>query len=505
MKSIINLVLSTYLFAGCAPISSESDATRPNILFIITDDQSWEHVGVYGDKVIRTPAFDNLAKKGVKFENAYCAAPSCSPSRAGILTGQDIYRLEEGGVLTGYIRNKFDVFPLILEQNGYTVGNTGKPYWPATRNVEGAHNAPIGKKYTEIKIDAPKGISKTDYAANFDQFLKEKPTDEPFFFWVGTGEPHLPHPKGLGLKVGIDTSGIRIPEFYEDAPEIRLAMSDYMAEIEWADNMITRMLKSLEDKGLLENTLIVLTSDNGMPFPRAKATLYDHGVRMPLIIRWDNKIKAGRIVNDPVSLTDLAPTFLENANLPVPEMMTGKSLNNLLFSDESGKIDEEREFVVSTFEVHTLARPDSLGYPRRALHTEEWTYIRNYEPGRYPAGNREVYIPRWDNYGDVDPSRIKTYFKENESRPDFKSLYELSFGKVPGEELFNKKNDPDMIDNLANDPEFEAKLKEFRVKLEKYLVENDDPRMKGLTPWDHYYLDTSPPAKKKKKVDVKNG
>lgn len=501
MKNLLHIFLISNLLLGCGSPRPELDKRQPNILFIITDDQSWEHVGVYGDKAVRTPAFDDLARGGVKFTNAYCAAPSCSPSRAGILTGQDIYRLEEGGVLTGYIRDKFDVFPLILEQNGYTIGNTGKPYWPVTKNVEGAHNAPIGKRYTEIKIDAPKGISKTDYAANFDQFLEEKPKDQPFFFWVGTGEPHLPHPTGLGLETGLDTAQIRIPGFYEDASEIRLALSDYMAEIEWADKMVARILKSLKDKGLLENTLIVLTSDNGMPFPRAKATLYDHGVRMPLIISWDKKIKAGRVIDDPVSLTDLAPTFLEYANLPVPEMMTGRSLNNLLISDKSGKIDAKREFVVSSFEVHTLARPDSLGYPRRALHTDEWTYIRNYEPDRYPAGNRETYIPRWDNYGDVDPSAIKTYFKENESRPDFNPIYEMSFGKVPDEELFNKNNDPDMMNNLAGYPEFQSKLKELRIKLENYLIENEDPRMKGLSPWDHYYLDTSPPVKKKKKID----
>jgi len=474
--------------AGMIPhCSSLSNKKRPNILFVITDDQSWEHAGCYGDQAVRTPAIDKLATGGVKFNNAYCAAPSCSPSRAGILTGQDVYRLEEGGVLTGFIREKFDVFPLMLEKAGYIIGSTGKPYWPRTPDVPVAYASPTGKRYTKNRIDSPNGISKQDYAANFDQFLSEVPGGQPFFFWIGISEPHLPHPSGLGASTGINAEKIRIPALYPDVPEIRSAMADYLAEVEWADTMLGKAVKSLENRDMIENTLIVFTSDNGMPFPRAKATLYDHGVRMPLICKWSNRIKAGKAVEDPVSLIDLAPTFLELAGIDVPEQMTGRSLNKLLVSKDSGKIDKNRKFVVTTFEKHTQCREGLKGFPRRALHTDEWTYIKNYEPDRWPVGAPNVLIKDWGFYGDIDPSGIKSYFTDH--KDDIKSLFDLSFGKVPDEELYNKREDPDMINNLADNPEYQDKLKELQQDLENYLKKTKDPRINGDTPWDDYHLD----------------
>ena len=479
------------LLAFSLPFCSPSEKP-PNILFVITDDQSFEHVGCYGDQAVRTPAIDRLAGESVRFTNAYCAAPSCSPSRAGILTGQDIYRLEEGGILTGFIRTKFQVFPLLLEEAGYFIGNTGKPYWPRTPDVPDTYTLPIGKVYSKNKLEPPTGISRNDYAANFDQFLDEVPAGIPFFFWVGIGEPHLPHPQGLGAATGINASQIRIPLFYPDVPEVRSALSDYMAEIEWADRMLGKMVKSLEKRGWMENTLVVFTSDNGMPFPHAKATLYDHGVRMPLIVQWPQQIKAGRVVDDPVNLIDLAPTFLELAGIEVPQQMTGRSLTNLLVSEESGKLDKNREFVVTAFEKHTLCREGNLGFPRRALHTEEWTYIRNYEPDRWPAGGPNVLIEGWGIYGDIDPSGIKSYFTDHREEPDYTSLFDLSFGKVPEEELYNKKEDPDMIHNLASDTAYQNILQKLRQDLDNYLRETEDPRMQGKSPWDRYNLDDPP-------------
>jgi uncharacterized sulfatase len=483
----------TGVLAGLFPFCT-SGKKRPNILFVISDDQSWEHAGCYEDQAVRTPAINRLASEGVRFNHAYCAAPSCSPSRAGILTGQDIYRLEEGGVLTGFIRKKFEVFPLLLEKAGYKIGSTGKPYWPRTPDVPDTYTSPTGKAYAKNRVDSPDGISKQDYAANFDQFLDEIGEEQPFFFWVGFGEPHLPHPLGRGVSSGIDSTRIRIPSFYPDVPEIRSAMSDYLAEIEWADEMLGRIMRSIETRGLTDDTLIVFTSDNGMPFPRAKATLYDHGVRMPLVIKWEKRIEAGRVVDDPVSLIDLAPTFLELAGIEAPQQMTGRSMTNLLFSSRSGRIDEGRKFVVTTFEKHTLCREGLLGFPRRALHTEEWTYIKNYEPDRWPAGGANVLIPDWGFYGDIDPSGIKSYFTDHQDEPDVKPLFDLCFGKVLEEELYSKKEDPDMTNNLASHPEFQNVINKLKQDLENYLKATEDPRIKGESPWDDYNLD-APPGK----------
>ena len=470
-------------------IVRSNEPARPNFLFIITDDQSWEHVGCYGDPAVRTPSIDRLAKQGTRFTNAYCAAPSCSPSRAAILTGQDIFRLEEGGVLTGFIRTKFEVFPLILQREGYIVGNTGKSYWPRTKNVEGAYDEPIGRPFNRRILSPPKGISRNDYAANFAMFLDQVPRSKPFFFWVGMGEPHLPHPVGLGEKTGIATDEIRIPAFYPDAPEIRNGLSDYLAEIEWADQMFGKIIQELEKRDLTDNTLIVFTSDNGMPFPRAKATLYEHGVHVPLVVRWDKHVAAHRLVSNPVSLIDIAPTILDLAGSKAPGSMTGKSLRSILTSELSGRVNFERQFVVSAIEKHTLARPGNLGYPRRALHAEDWTYIRNYEPQRFPAGHPETLIPGWGTYGDIDPSIIKTYFMNHKNQPEINPLFELGFGKVPAEELYDKRTDVDTCKDLANSPDHREKLEELRGKLEHYLQENRDPRIRGQSPWDKYLLD----------------
>lgn len=492
-KSILRLFLAVTIFSFLYENSYARQPVRPpNILFIIMDDQSCEHLGCYGDKAVRTPNIDNLSRQGVKFANAYCAAPSCSPSRAAILTGQDIYRLEEGGVLTGILWKKFKVFPKIMESNGYTVGCSGKRYWPAILDREGAYSEAVGKVYASKKIEAPDGIQKNDYVANFEDFLQQAPKDKPFFFWMGIGEPHIPHPKGLGIRSGIDTSKIRVPAFFPDRPEIRLALADYLAEIEWADKAIGKMIDIVKEKKLLDNTIIVFTSDNGMPFPRAKATLYDAGAKMPMIISWPGHIPASRSISNPASLIDLAPTFLAFAGIDIPDDMTGRSLKNVLLSDKNGTVKNERKFVVTAFEKHTLCREGNLGFPRRAINTENWTYIKNYEPDRWPAGSADKVIPNWGPYGDIDPSGIKSYFLEHQHDQKIAPLFKLCFGKVPAAELYDRKKDPDMIHNLAADPKFRKEVRRLDKMLSQYLKQTKDPRASGLSPWDEYMLDKNP-------------
>jgi uncharacterized sulfatase len=479
-------------FAGCWRNTNPSSSPPPNFLFVITDDQSWEHVGAYGDPAIRTPAMDQLARMGIKFEHAYAACPSCSPSRAGILTGQDIYRLEEAGVLTGFIREKYVLFPKILEENGYRVGSTGKRYWPRTQNREGAVDEPMGQVYQVLREEGiPEGISRVDYSGSFRRFLDDRMDDAPFFFWVGTGEPHRPYALDRGLRSGVDTSLIRVPAFLPDVPVTRLDLADYFSEIEWVDEALGEMMEELDQRGLLENTLIIFTSDNGMPFPRAKATLYDHGVRMPLIMAWKGTMSGNRSITTPVSLIDVGPTLLDLAGIEIPGQMTGRSRKDLLLSNGAGE-KEGSDFVVTAFEKHCLCRADLMGFPRRAIHTAHWTYIVNYEPDRDPMGTLDLYIPDWDNLGEVDPSRTKEYFKEHRDDPSFQKLWELGFGKVPREELYDKNKDQDMVRNLAGMEAYDSIRVELKEKLETYLQNTGDPRSWGLSPWDGYNLDTPP-------------
>ncbi len=478
------------LFLFLVPVihSCNNQPEPPNVLLIITDDQSWEHLGCYGDQAVSTPYIDRLAREGVRFEQAYTPCPSCSPSRAAILTGQDIFRLREGGVLTGFIRKEYALFTSILAENGYVVGYTGKGYWPFTRDAPGGVNEPIGPSYDMHRLDAvPGGISMRDYAANFEQFIQDNHDNAPFFFWLGLGEAHRPYETGRGVRMGIDTSQIRIPAFFPDVPVAKTDLADYLAEVQWADDVVGEIINVLDLYQLKENTIVIFTSDNGMPFPRSKATLYAHGVKIPLIIAWEKHMEGMRVVSQPVNLIDLAPTILDFAHLGIPDQMTGHSLVGMLLNDPGEP--RQGDFVVTAFEKHTHCRPNELGFPRRAIHTEEWTYILNYEPERYPMGNYDIRIPNWDILGETDPGPLKEYYKENRLNPEFRPYYELAFGKVDREELYNHREDPDMVHNLADHPEYQEIKQRLRGWLESYLVQNKDPRAEGKSPWDDYRLD----------------
>jgi uncharacterized sulfatase len=487
MKEKLSLIVwAVFLLStSCA-----NEPAPPNVLFIITDDQSWEHLGCYGDQAVKTPHMDKLAREGIRFENAYTPCPSCSPSRAAMLTGQDVFRLKEGGVLTGFIRREYELFPAILEDKGYHVGYTGKGYWPYTKDAPDGVNEPIGQRYDKHRLDSvPQGISRRNYAANFEFFLKDNREQAPFFFWLGLSEPHRPYADLRGVGIGIDTSLIRIPAFFPDVPVTKLDMADYLAEVQWADQVVGDVLEVLDRHQLRENTLVIFTSDNGMPFPRSKASLYAHGVRMPLLIAWDKEIEGMRVIKDPVNLIDLAPTILELAGAAVPEQMTGRNLAPLILSEDSENAGDKEAFVVTAFEKHTHCRPNELGFPRRAIHTEEWTYIYNYEAERMPFGNYDIYIPNWDNLGETDPGPLKEFYKENRLHREYAYYYDLAFGKVDTEELYHHLRDPDMVENLADNPDYKEIKQELHQTMKDYLLRHKDPRSQGQSPWDEYRLD----------------
>lgn len=463
---------------------------RPNILFVITDDQSAMHAGAYGDTATKTPAFDRIAREGVLFEHAYAASPSCAPSRSAILTGRHIWEVEEGGILLGMLRSKFKVFTLMLEDSGYQLGATGKTWGPGrlgpgwTRNI-------FGKVFAEERtIEPAPGINPTDYAANFDQFFAERDETKPFFFWLGTTEPHQSYDVGAGERAGKNLEDARLPPWLPDTPETRGEILDYGLEIEHADNHLARAIATLKAAGELDNTLIIVTSDHGNPLPRSKCNLYDGGTRVPFAVRWPGHIPAGRRVDDFVSLTDVAPTLLEIAGVDVPEEVSGRSLWPVLRSHDSGLVDESRSFVVTAFERHTVARRNAVGYPMRAIRTDRWAYIRNYEPERWPAGDPDYNAPPQGLFGDVDRGAAKSYLIENAESDEVRPYYLMSFGRRPAEELYDMEDDPYQLHNIAADPAFMETKQRLQWQLEEYLRGHDDPRMRGENPWDGYAFTT---------------
>ncbi len=461
---------------------------RPNILLCISDDQSWLHAGAYGDKFVKTPNFDRVAQRGVLFTHAFAASPCCTPSRSAILTGQEIWRLEEGGLLAGTLPAKFKVFPDLLEQAGYHVGYTHKGWSPGDYRAGGRDHDPVAsRRYNSRKLTPPsRNISTTDYAANFEDFLNDCPPHQPFYFWFGAEEPHRRYERGFALRSGKKLTDVTVPPFLPDAPEVRGDILDYYAEIEWFDEHLGRMLQLLEKTGRLDNTIVVVTSDNGMPYPRAKGNLYDFGVRMPLAVQWPAKVAPGRTVDDFVSLADLAPTFLEAAGLPIPPEMTGRSIMNILLSRRRGRIDPDRDCVFTASERITWCRPNGAGYPCRAIRTHRWLYIRNYEPDRWPAGDPTIDADPEGIYGDVNAGPTKTYMIRHSTDPSVAPLFRLGFAKRPAEELYDVTADPCQLHNLADDPALARVKRRLRRRLEQYQRRTKDPRAEGKNPWDWY-------------------
>jgi uncharacterized sulfatase len=256
-----------------------------------------------------------------------------------------------------------------------------------------------------------------------------------------------------------------VPGFLPDEPEIRSDILDYYLEIQHFDAHLGRMLETLEAAGELENTLIVVSGDNGMPFPRAKANLYEFGIHPPMAIAWPAGFQGNREVEDLVSFIDFGATFYEAAGIRAPRGLTGRSLMPILKSGKSGQVDPALTQIVSGRERHSHARFDNLGYPCRALRTPEYLYIRNFNPDLWPAGDPP-------GYHDIDDSPSKRFMMERQDR-----LFELGFGKRPAEELYEIRRDPACLENVAQQPEHASAVRRLRGQLEKTLKAQGDPRM----------------------------
>ncbi|MCI0392435.1 MAG: sulfatase [Acidobacteria bacterium] len=450
--------------ARCANAKIQAPS-RPDILFIIADDWSYPHAGAYGDKVVKTPNFDRVAREGVLFTNAYCAAASCTPSRASILTGRAVHQLEEGGNLHAFLPAKFDVYPDLLEAAGYSVGYSRKGWGPGRFESGGRKRNPAGPQFR-----------------SFDEFFKQVPKDKPFCFWFGPTDPHRPYDIGTGAKSGVKAEDVVVPAFLPDTAEVRNDILDYYFEVERMDRDAGEIIKALEDAGRLDNTIIVWTADNGMPFPRAKATVYDGGSRVPLAVRWPAKVKGGRTLDDFVVLTDVAPTLLEAAGLrPKPEM-TGRSLAPLL----AGKKLPGRDKVFLERERHANVRRGDLSYPVRAVRTNDFLYIRNFRPDRWPAGDPEMYFAVGD-FGDIDGSPSKELLTSRRNDPAVAKYFKLATDKRPAEELYDLRKDAGQLINVAERAEYAKAKKQARAALDKWMRETGDPRAtKDDDRWDRY-------------------
>lgn len=461
---IMSVTLIMVTMSNCSPEKKKEKSEfkmRPNILILMSDNHSYNHLGCYGDPVIKTPNIDKVAKEGVLFTHAFCQSPSCTPARAAMLTGRDVWQLKEGANLWGSFPSDLTVYPDLLEKAGYHVGIEGKGWGPGNHEVSGWERNPGGVRYF-----------------SFEEFYNEVERGQPWCYWFSSRDPHRPFRKDGGKKANIDLDKIEVPGYLPDVNPVREDMADYYSEIQHFDGEVGYYLSLVGEMGQLENTIVIISSDNGWQMPRGLANLYDHGTRIPLIISWPGHFKGGRIVDDFVLMNDFAPTFLEFAGVPTPENMTARSLVNILKSEKNGIVEEDRNFVVMARERHAFVRGNGVGYPARAVRTKDYLYIRNYEPDRWPAGDPPL-------YGDVDAHMLhytcptKMYMLLNWNKKEVKPFFDLAFGKRPAEELFDLSKDPEQMINVAYEPVYQEIKDDLSKQLTAYLSKTGDPREGG--------------------------
>jgi len=491
-----------------------------NIVFAFADDWG-RYASIYAqyegplsmNHIISTPNFDRVAKEGAVFRNAFVPAPSCTPCRSSVLSGQYFWQTGLGAILIGAVwDDQIPSYPLELEKAGYHIGHTYKVWSPGltdnapygglrTSHVTGGNNYNrFSHHATEraklIGVEAAKQELLEEVRVNFNSFIDSRPSDKPFCYWWGPTNTHRTWEQGSGKALwGLNPDDLehRLPAFLPDVPEVREDVCDYLGECQAVDAGLGVILQRLEEIGELENTLIVVSGDHGIPgMPRAKCNLYDLGCEVGLAMRWPGHIKPGRVLDDFVNLMDLAPTFMEAAGVAVPDSMTGRSLMQVLHSDQSGLVDPERTYVVTGRERHVNdAREGDLPYPQRAIRTENYLYIINFAPDRWPSGDPkglddpdtippEYELLKWDTrtaYADLDASPTKAWMIYHRNDVDIRPMFKLGFDKRPYEELYDLQKDPNYTNNVANDPEYKETKENLHEQLMDLLRSQQDPRI----------------------------
>lgn len=540
MKNPVTLLLLLALLATVAGRAAETK--RPNIFFFFADDWG-RHASAYAkldgagsvNELIKTPNFDRVAREGVLFRQAHVSAPSCTPCRSALVSGQHFWRTGRGAILRGAVWDGSNpAYPLMLRDAGYHIGKTYKVWGPGTPNDapyggnQYAYEA-AGRRFNQFSqnatasvargesIDAAKQALYREVMANFEAFLAKRQAGQPFCYWFGPTNTHRKWTRGSGKalwNLNPDALQGKMPPFLPDVPEVREDLADYFGEAMALDAVLGLMVQKLEAIGELDNTLIVISGDHGAPgFPHGKCNLYDFGSSVSLAIRWGGA-KGGRVIDDLTSLTDLAPTFLELARVPIPAVMTGRSLVPLLTSTKSGQIDPARDAVFVGRERHVEnARDGFLPYPQRAIRTRDHLYIINFKPDRWPLGEpyrldgnnvpsaTEITEETRATLPDEDSSPTKAWLVGVRNDPKWKPYYELAYGKRPLAELYDLRTDPHQVKNVAGNPAYAKVQAALDARLMDELRRTGDPRVVE----EGKFFETPPMAGPTRDVEANGG
>ena len=412
---------------------------RPNILLIITHDLG-THLGCYGGASVQTPALDALASEGVRFENHFCTAPYCSPSRGAIFTG----RYPHSNGLMGLVNLGWDLpepsatLAQMLAGSGYATFLFGLQH--EVRDAERL------RSYFHHVSDRSTGVSCDTVAPQVVDFLetRDKAHGRPFYARVGFSEVHRPYER----YDPDDPDSVTVPPYLEHTPGARQDIAMFQGSVRRMDGAVGRILDALDRSGLRENTMVIFTTDHGIAFPRAKATLYDPGLRTSLIIHRPDGIAQGRTMREMVSNIDLLPSLLDAAGVPAPDHIQGRSFWELL----NGNPYTPNEQIFA--EKNTT--PDDV---KRCIRTTRHKYIRNYDEG-----------PMLQLPTDIEASLTRRDMGDDHLSPR------------PPVELYDLEADPLEMNNLAGQAEMQKIEQDLAGRLTRVLDETDDPILQGAIP-----------------------
>jgi N-sulfoglucosamine sulfohydrolase len=442
-------LVATALLAGSA---IAADGPRRNVVLLIADDLGMQ-VGCYGDKAAKTPNIDALAANGTRFTNGFACVSSCSPSRATMLTGLPTHQCGQYGLAhathNAHTFRDVQSVPKLLKGAGYRTGVIAKLHvqppevypWDAEVRNNGRNGAAI--------------------AAEAKKFI-EQSGDKPFFLLVGFTDPHrakigfdsaVPY-KGVP-QVKFDAKDVAVPYHLSDTPEVRADLADYYGSVARLDFGVGAVLEVIKNAKRADDTLVIFLSDNGIPFPGAKTTLYDAGVHLPLIVHDPTQKARGVVSQAMASWTDLAPTILDWAGVKPAPAMLGKSLLPILAQEDA----KERELVFGSHQFHEI----TMYYPMRMVRTRTHKLIRNLaHPLPFPFASDIYNSPSWQGVLSRNDTMLGKRSRD-------------AFEHRPKDELFDLAKDPDELNNVAGDPAYAEVLKELRGKLKDWQTATKDP------------------------------
>lgn len=441
------LVTGVLLNAGTAEAKEPNNARRPNIVWIIPDDMS-ANFSCYGETAIETPNVDKLATDGVKFTNAYVTAPVCSTCRSAFITG--MYQTSIGshhhrsgrGELKIQLPEGIKLIPKLFQNAGYHTSISG---WPM--------NGRLGK---------------TDYNFEWDQSVYDgndwakRKKGQPFFAQIQTQGGKLRGKDASGWnkianaaekRFGSRTpsSVVKLPPYYPNHPDIVRDWAAYLDSVRMTDAMVGEVIARLEAEGIRENTLVLFMTDHGISHGRGKQFMYDEGLHVPLVIAGPG-VKAGAVREDVVEHIDIAALSLAAAGIKIPKYMQAR---DILAADYT-----PREAVFAARD-----RCDETVDHMRSVRTTDFKYIHNFLPNR----------PYLQPCAYKDAKAILIALRECHQVGTLNQAQQLLFREVrPNEELYDIRNDPHEVNNLADDPAFAGKLKELRGRLDTWMEETDD-------------------------------